>query len=87
MPVLLQHPGLLHSHCPTSEAKGAVSPRHRAGMRQAPCGAEGAGPGLPPAWAPHEPHPVVHAGVIRPLGEGIWEQRVAGPSLADIKRE
>lgn len=36
---------------------------------------------------PTNPIPMVHAGVIRALGEGIWEQRVAGPSLADIKRE
>lgn len=36
---------------------------------------------------PTNPTRMVHAGVIRALGEGIWEQRVAGPSLADIKRE
>lgn len=81
-------PGLLHSHRPTSEAGGAMSPKHGgAGTKQTPCGAEGAGPGPPPARAPHGPAAMVHAGVIRPLGEGIREQRVAGPSLADIKRE
>lgn len=33
------------------------------------------------------PNGPLHAGVIWPLGEGIREQRVAGPCLADIKRE
>lgn len=43
--------------------------------------------GCRPPGCPTNPTPMVHGGVIRPLGEGIWEQRVAGPSLADIKRE